>query len=406
MLPRRCTPTSSLLFASALLATSLAPGLLTGCGSTTASRTAANAGGPGADFSTGYPIEPGHARELGYDVRWVHDLPLEAGQSVAHVLEDPDTLLVVENPVNVVTALNPDTGATLWKTVIGSPLETVVGMTSDDRSVYVNTTTRVFRLARRGGAVKAIGDLQYPVNGSPLRVGRLAIFGSDVGNVFAHHLDDGFTKWAYGLSAPIEVPPLLAEREVFAVDAVGRYAMLDANTGKLLWRGQFYAGVSADPIIEEGFIVVASEDQSLYSLGGVNGKDRWPAFRSEARLTVPPLARDGRIFLNEPGVGLSAINAETGEGEWRFDGDVLPFAADARMVLARGEGGLVALDVADGTVLTSVPTRRLFVSRSDDEGQLLLSDTDGSVMRLSPASAPASGPTVVEAPAADPPADP
>ena len=406
MLPRRCTPTSSLLFATALLATSLAPGLLTGCSSTPGSRTTADAAGPGADFSTGYPIEPGNARELGYDVRWVHDLPLESGQSVAHVLENADTLLVVESPINIVTALNPDSGATLWKTVVGSQLEAAVGMTSDRKSIYVNTSSRVYQLARRGGELKAISELQYPVTGSPLKIDRLAIFGTEVGNVFAHHLDDGFTKWAYGLGAPIQAAPLGVGRELFAVDTAGQYAMLNADTGKLLWRGQFYAGVSADPIFDNGFIVVASEDQSLYSLGQANGSDRWAAFRSESRLTVPPLAHNGGIFLNEPGIDLAGIDAETGEAGWRFDRDVRPFAADNRMVLARSKGMMVALRFNDGTVLTSVPTRELVVARSDDQGRLLLCDTDGALMRLSPASPAASGPTVVEAPATDAPATP
>lgn len=407
MPPRRCTPTSTPLLAAALLAAplALAPGVLTGCGSTPPPRLAADAG-PGADYQTGYPVEPGHARELGYDVRWVHDLPLEPGQSVAHVFEDEDTLIAVEAPVNIVTALDPASGATRWKTVVGSRLETVVGMTSDDRSVYVNTTTRVFQLARRGGAVKGISDLQYPVNASPLKVGRLAIFGADVGNVFAHHLDDGFTKWAYGLGSPIQAASALAERELFAVDAAGRYAMLDTNTGKLLWRGQFYAGVSADPIIHEGFVIVASEDQSLYSLEQVNGKDRWPAFRSETRLTHAPLAHGNRIFLHEPGVGLSAIDAETGERVWRFGGDVQPFSADGAAVLARGEGVLVSLGAADGGVRTSVPTRRLILARSDDGGRLLVCSAGGSLMRLSPAAAADAAPSVIEAPSADAPAEP
>jgi|GEM_PF-1022308 len=402
MLPRRCTPTSTTLLATSLLVAplALAVGVLTGCGSTPASRVTADSG-PGADYQTGYPVEPGHARELGYDVRWVHALPLEPGQSVAHVFEDEGTLLAVETPVNVVTAMDPDTGATLWKTVVGSRLETVVGMTSDDRSVYVNTTTRVFKLARRGGAVKATADLEYPVNASPLKIGRLAIFGADVGNVFAHHLDDGYTKWAYRLGSPIRAAAALAQRELFAVDAAGRYAMLDTATGSLLWRGQFYAGVSADPIVHEGFVIVASEDQSLYSLEQVNGKDRWPAFRSEVRLTRTPLAHGSRIFLNEPGVGLSVIDAETGETVWRFGGDVRPVVADDRAVLTRGTGVLALLSAADGAVLKSVPTRRLQSARSDDAGRLLVCSEDGELMRLSPAAAMAADPAVIAAPAAD-----
>lgn len=393
MPPRRRTLSSTALLTAALLAVSLTPACLTGCGSSPADLVKA-APGPGADFVTGYPVEPGHARQLGYDVRWVHDLPLEPGQSITHVLEDDRTLLTIESPVNVVTAINPDSGITLWKTVVGSRLETVVGMTSDDRSIYVNTTNRVFKLARRGGAVKDVVDLQYPVNASPLKVGRLAIFGSDVGNVFAHHLDDGFSKWAYSLGAPIQATPVQADRDLFVVDTAGRYAMLDTGSGKLLWRGQFYAGVSSNPAIHNGFILAASEDQSLYSLGQTNGKDRWPAYRSEARLTTTPLVHGGGVFLNEPGVGLSGIDVNTGDRHWRFEGDVKPFAIDGNAVVAHGDGVLVKLAMLTGAVRHSVPTRPLLSAQSDARGRLLLCSIDGSLTRLSRATETTAAPAL------------
>ena len=65
------TPKSTSLFITALLVVPLTLGSLVGCGSTPASSVAA-ATAAGADFNTGYPVEPGHARSLGYDVRWVH----------------------------------------------------------------------------------------------------------------------------------------------------------------------------------------------------------------------------------------------------------------------------------------------------------------------------------------------
>ncbi len=390
---RRRTPSSIALFTATLLAVSLTPGYLTGCGTAPVIPVKAQSG-QGADFTTGYPVEPGHARQLGYDVRWVHDLPLGPGQSVSRVLEDAGTLLTVETPENIVTAISPETGNTLWKTVVGTRLETVVGMTSDDRWVYVNTATRLFKLARRGGVIKSVGDLQYPVNSSPLKIGRLAVFGSDVGNVFAHHLDDGYTKWAYGLGAPIQAALVQAERDLFAVDTAGRYAMLDTTSGKLLWRGQFYAGVSSNPTIHNGFVLAASEDQSLYSLGQTNGKDRWPAYRSEARLTTTPVVHGGGIFLNEPGVGLSGIAADTGERHWQFEGDARPFAVNGKTLVAHGDGFLVTLNMFNGDVRNTVPTRPLLSAQSDDRGRLLLCSTRGSLTRLAPTTATAAAPAL------------
>ena len=339
-----------------------------------------------ADFSTGYPVEPGHAAELGYDVKWVHDLALDAGQRVTDVVVEGGLAVVIEEPVNLITALELNTGRTLWKSVVGSRLDSVLGATVDDTDVFVNTPNRLYRLARRSGTVKEIQELEYVTSGSPLRLGRRALFGSDQGVLFAHHLDDGYTKWAFALQAPIRVRPVLGDGQVFTVDTEGNYAMLGTNAGRLRWRGRTYGPVTAQVALHDGFVLVASEDQSFYSLSEVTGKDRWPVYRSEARLTTGPLPVGQTAYLHEPGRGLTAVALDSGTGRWFYPGDVQPLTADDRGVLVAGDGVLVALDAATGEPRHAVPTRDLADVRTAERGLLLLSRT-GRLMGLTPIDA-------------------
>ncbi|MEE9405652.1 MAG: PQQ-binding-like beta-propeller repeat protein [Algisphaera sp.] len=382
--------TLSFLFAATFALTAL-----TGCDTTpTPTSGAVVVPQPKADFNTGYPIEPGHARTLDYDVRWVRDLALAPRQEVTHLIETSDLIISIESPNNMITAIELATGKPLWKSVVGSRLEVLVGMTSDEKSIYINSTSRIFTLSRHSGEIKRIVDLEYPVSGSPLRVDRLAVFGSETGVLFAYHLDSGYTRWAYGLKDPIRASPAVAGLHLFAIDSGGHYAMLNITSGQLLWRGQLYGDISTNPLLHDGFLILACEDQSMYSLTTDNGKDRWPVFRSEAVLTETPLAAGNHIFVNEPDHGFSAVAADTGERQWFFGGDVRPCFADTQRVLAEGQDVLVALDSATGNVLTSVPTQPLQSIRANSDGHLLLLTPQGEIMRLAPSTAIA--PVIIE----------
>ncbi len=338
----------------------------------------------GAEFKTGLPIEPGHAQQIDYATRWVTDIALEGDQEITAVRQQGDMLLIVEQPINLVTALRVDDGALMWKRVIGSDLEDIYTPVADEERVYVNTNNRLFALDRRRGNVLDVQDLDYPVNAGPNLTGSLAIFGSVSGEVFAHDVTNGFSKWAYRLPASIATPPIQSGINTFAADVRGNYAMLATNNGQLLWRGHVYGPITVPPAIDRAFIIVASQDQSLYSLAANTGRFRWPPYRSEAPFVDPPIVIDDSIYIAEPRKGLTALDADTGQPRWTIPELRTPLLLDDGALLVYTEQTLGSLDPATGRVLFHAPTRPLNRIVIGPGRSLILAAKDGRLHRIDP----------------------
>ena len=342
---------------------------------------------PGAEYRTGLALEPGYARDLGYSSRWARSVVLGEGQSVHAAVPLGDLLVIVERPTNVVTALNISDGSLAWKKVLGDPLERLYTPVGDEDFIYVNSTLRIFSLNRRNGDVEKIANLAYPVLNGPTLIDKLAVFGSGNGRVYAHHVDDGYKKWVYGLTSPVEARPLIDGNQVFVADTKGHYAMLESKTGDLRWRGSTFGPITASPTLDRAFIVIASEDQSLYSFVATTGRERWSRFRSEVRLTETPIVIDNVIYLPEPGVGMTAIDANTGDPLWTIpetNAPGTPVAAFAGGVLVHDQDSVTKLDPATGETLHTVPTKKIEMIVKGPDNSLIVVSKRGEILRVDP----------------------
>lgn len=182
--------------------------------------------------------------------------------------------------------------------------------------------------------------------------------------VMALRLSDGGVEWVYRLvendRADLDVgasPNLftLGERDVVGVGAKsGDYAVVDRDTGELIWRvklsnGSAAGGVQATAAVHDGRIYVASNDglfgdTLIFALDAADGTTVW-----EQRLASPNLAAvalaNGVLYVTASGAGrpseaaLYALDAADGSVLWS---DPLPTLA----------GG--APSVADGAVFVGV----------------------------------------------------
>ncbi|MEM8739231.1 MAG: PQQ-binding-like beta-propeller repeat protein [Planctomycetota bacterium] len=339
---------------------------------------------PGAEFRTGLPLEPGYAQQLGYATRWAFAITLESKQSIHAVTLQDDLVLVVERPRNIVTAIRYDDGTLAWKAILGQPLEKLYRPIANDQHVFVNSSRRLFTLNRRSGELLKTANLPHPVDMSPLLIGDQAIFGSITGRIYAFDVNASIPIWAYGLRGRVTTTPLLNNLQIFAVDSTGHYAMLQANTGELRFEGETYGPVSAPPAFDLPAILLASEDQSLYSILTTTGTLRWPAFRSEVPLTRAPVVIEREVYILEPGIGLSALNAATGETRWSIPDDLTPLLQHREHLLAHDGKSLHRLDPATGRSTFSVPLQPSHSLQITPEQNLLIVAKNGELMRITP----------------------
>lgn len=343
---------------------------------------------PGDDKPTGLLIEPGPAAMAGYRVGWASPIELSKGQKITSVTVLGDMVFVVEAPKNIVTAMNADNGETLWKTKLGSDLESLFKPSRDGEQIFIHSGSRIWTLRERDGKVTAVADLETSVGSSgvysPLT--RLLILSGSNGLVFAHSVDNNFARWRYSLANRITNPPVLVQQDVFIVDTGGTYAMLETATGGPLWRSRTLGPVRAAPAVQGSEVMVACEDGKLYAINRTTGKDTWTYLGAEQPLIASPVSL-GRLIIQPllPDGGLVAVNAINGSEEWRNNISGTPVIVRQQDMLLYTDNQLVSVDLDDGEVLNVSKTLPLMtVMPIDDDGSIMLVSPSGRLLRLNP----------------------
>jgi len=340
------------------------------------------------DEPLGFLIEPQPAAKMGYRLGWASPIKLLDGQSITSVTVLGDMILVIEDPINMVTALKADSGDLLWKTVLGSELESLFAPSRDGKELFLHSASRLFTVEARTGTVTAVGALEQPVSAAGVysELHRLMIMSGVNGRVFAHSVDNNFSRWSYQLSNRISASPALAGQDVFVVDTGGTYAMLETSTGLPLWRNHTLGAVTTSPAIQDSEVILASADGKLYAINRTTGQDTWTYLGAAQPLNASPVVL-GRLIVQPllPNKGLVAIDAITGEELWRADRSAKPVLARERdMVMHTGET-LVSIDLNTGEVLEEVPTLPLMsVKQVGEDSALLLVSAKGRLLKLSP----------------------
>ncbi len=217
-----------------------------------------------------------------------------------------------------------------------------------------------------------------------LLLGPRLIAGGLNGTVFGHDVEAGYKIWAYGLPDRITAEPVRIDDKVFFADISGNYVMLRSSDGVLRWNGSAYGPITAAPTVDGQQIIIASEDQSLYSLASTTGRFTWEPYRSEVPLTVSPVVVDGMIYLLEPGIGLTVIDGATGEARWTTQQNFVPLKMRNDTLLVHRDNALSRLNPQNGQTLDEVPTRPLQSVEMGPNESLILIGKNGELIRIDP----------------------
>ena len=328
-------------------------------------------------------ITPSDALKLGLNVQWATDLALPASQRLSHVAVLDDLIVSTERPENVVTAVSSRNGRFRWQRRWMGPAEPLFEPMRVGDRVLINSNTQLFTLDVGSGRVRAFTDLNAVVTDRPMLHGNRAIYGAVSGQVFEHFINGGYSRAWYQMAGDIQVRPSLQGTDVFVADGRGTYAMFNAETAELKWRGRSFARISAAPVIGPAAVYVASEDQTLYALSRATGRDRWK-FGSPKPLTDAPIVIGNTVYQMIPGDGVVALDALTGKEVWRLSERLVPIVAHGSRLLLNGTDNLVAVDERTGEELLRVPVTPLQTVLVTDDQHLILVTQNGRMLRLSP----------------------
>jgi outer membrane protein assembly factor BamB len=348
----------------------------------------ASGGGGGATSSGAdrgdLPISSDAALAAGYSAGWATPVPVTGGQRLHAVRLLDGMIVMTERPTNIVSAVDATNGQLLWTTQVPGDLEVLFAPLRRGDQVLVNTQTRIFTLDAATGELLAAGDLVAPVEAPGVVIGPAVVFGGTNGRVFAHGIDTNFDLWQYQLPEAVVAAPTKVEQDVFVADAGGNYALLQGDTGELIWRNRTYDGTVASAAYEQGDVIVPSRDNALYALNRISGEDAWVYHDAERPLTFSPLARDRYVFQPVRGIGVIGIDAFEGTELWRQQLNGLPITLhDGRLIMA-GPERLLFVDPQTGDVQHATDVDTLKTVLATDAGALILVTPRGQLMRLDP----------------------
>ena len=216
-------------------------------------------------------------------------------------------------------ALNASTGAKLWSTPIGAPVQTSPAVANG-----------VMYIASAGAQLI-----------SPY--------------VYALNADTGTVLWSYsggGLSSPA-----VANGMVYI--ASGELLALNASTGELLWSSATASALESSPAVADGVVYAGSANGNVYALNASTGANVWSYFTGNTVNSSPAVA-NGVVYIGSGNGNVYALNASTGAKLWSYATgeyvDSSPAVANGVVYIGSGNGNVYALSASTGAKLWSYAT--------------------------------------------------
>ncbi len=266
----------------------------------------------------------------------------------------------------LVVALDPATGAEVWRTRMPTPLRAAPGV-EGNRLFVTSQDGQLSALSGETGAIlwQANATLEPAAilgPGSPSVALDTVVAGFPSGELFALRVENGRTVWqdqlartgrttALGALSGIAASPVIDRGRVFAIGHGGRMAALELATGTRVWERDF-AGVNMPWSVGE-WVYAVTVDAQLVALTRTDGKIRW----------VTQLDRWRKA------------KSRTGAIEWSG-----PVLAGDRLWLVSSRGEMVTVDPRSGEILTRMRLgKAAYLPPVVANGMLYVLTDDGTV---------------------------
>jgi len=390
---------------------------------------AVSAQGPSTLYTQPQVPSPEVLDRLNLRLAWRTFLPTEGRRDgifsvqIPERLQPPGELILVQTRSAVIMALDSATGATLWRTRVGTPYAMRQRLGYNSKQVFVANGVDVYALSRQTGEIQWVFTLPHVASAPPVADEDSLYVSLGTGRLYAYQLPKGVPapeiveSGEKGPAAPPQaVPsaPLPSYRtsisalgvggqsvgSVSAVSSAGQAvrsvgplsSSLDARTGavargpqpQFLWDYVAESRLELAPLVASDYLLVATYAGSFTALKKTDGRMQYH-FQATAPLSGPLGQRDEMAYVGSEDFSVSALDIFAGRILWRFLGGgsirQRPQVNDDSVYIAPERSGLYRLDRETGqTVWQNFEAERFlaanpkFVYATDRSGRLLILD--------------------------------
>lgn len=365
-----------------------------------------------AEVESSYLIGPATAGELGYRVAWQARIAPDAGTTLKLARAIGEGIFGLDSR-NGLIRLRPSDGEQLWRVSIANPVDIFRGAhwvdvpvvtrsragtkTEVEPRFFLSTDTECFVLDANSGSLITRQRFAKLPSTPPVQAGRFLIYGTLGGQVVWHQFLVGHEWRANSLDSPIRVnlAQIEANGSIVAASERGMILCLDDDSAQRRWSNRCFGGVAAAPAATADSVFVASLDQYLWCFDANTGRTRWKYF-TQSPLRTPPFATSDAVVQFVPGEGLVCLAADSegnigGLVRWTIAdalGTPIGLVGDALALWHAESKTLTRVDLARGNILGRYALPQVddlqIVRSGAFEGEILATNTDGRIVRLSP----------------------
>jgi len=123
--------------------------------------------------------------------------------------------------------------------------------------------------------------------------------------------------WRFPTGKWVGSSPMVSSGVVYVGSDDNNLYAIDAVSGKEKWRFMTGSRVASSPAVSNGIVYVGSYDSNLYAIDAVTGKEKW-LFKTESMVESSPAVSNGVVYVESYDNNLYAIDAVTGIEKWKF----------------------------------------------------------------------------------------
>jgi len=304
---------------------------------------------------------------LGYRLAWsgfasfdrIHGGKLKALYPLGDIVAVQDTL-------GSLTVLRTSSGELRWAASLGDPTDTYLGVLRQGPRLLAITAAAATSYDAENGTLLNRQNFARIAASGPAKLADVLVMGTVSRVAFGHLLRNGQAGWAFTMTGPSTIDPILASADsvAFPTDD-GNVTIIDPGIGSLRGSTRMFSGPGSTGDAGDGAYYIPSLDQSLYAIDTQTAKQRW-RLATDVKLTRPAFFAPGAtgtpsiIIIQAPGRGLLGVDAATGKRLWltpEITGDAVGIR-DGRVLTfdpATGQAANVQLKdgYADATVTLS-----------------------------------------------------